>query len=455
MASFLIPIGLFIKTINHSLPGLMQALPIYLFILYVLFKFIQRPKDVLTIPINGRVILVYALLLISQLIMIFYSYSVATRKGVTSGLTTGPLNVFLLLGNFLLIYVLMELSVSTQNDEVKLFKSVFVTFAFLFVLVLLPQIIATFSSVLDSWVNFLGKSFEATHDGRIDFYAKGSYATTLHRVNGFEKEASFLASLLGIVFVPPILASIKNKYNVFNAGKRETKLFWILLVIVFITLFFAKTSTGFVVIGITMIILFTIIPRDFRKQAYLIILFGILFMFILYKTSGYVSFVLNKYLLQKSGTDNRIGGTIALFRTFFHYPLFGVGAGYTSYYNFKFVPDWSTYNYEYQVIFAKSGYPDQSVLGSILASYGLMGLVPMVAYLYHKIKNAMNLKSRYFSAKDDSSLFLKTVIDSFYYYLIFLFILSIFTFSWTDEIYLVMFMFYIHVINRATAVVEG
>jgi hypothetical protein len=381
--------------------------------------------------------------------MILYSYSVATKKQVTSGLTTGPVNTFIFLGNLCLVYVLIFLSINGINDEKKFFKSIVVTFIVFFILVLFPQIMASFSSVTDRWANLIGKLFESHYAGRA-FYDKGSYVTTMRRVNGLDPEASFLAAKVGIIFVPPVLAAIKNNYNILTDKVNDRMAwFWLLLLAMCMTLFFAKTTTGMVVIILVLLSLFIVVPKDKRILLWTGYIVAGALMIGLYFTSHSVRNILNHYLFKKTGTDNRLGGTIALLRTFLHYPIFGVGFGYTSYYNFLYVPKWSTHNNEYLYVFLKSraGYPDLSVWGSMLASYGLIGVVPVLVYIKNKIKKALELKSRLKISSNNDSIFLLTVIDSFYFYLAFFAILAIVFFPIHDEVYILMLMFYVHVIG--------
>lgn len=448
MAALLIPISMFIKNYSYTLPTLLHSLPIYFFGLFILVKLYVNPEVVGSLSINIKVVWTYAVILLAQLVMILYSYSVAARKSLTSGLATGPINAFLFFGNLCLIYILMVVMLDSITAECAFFKSIFVTIILFFILVLLPQIIATVSPVLDSWVNLIGRLFEGRHQGRDAFYANGSYVTTLHRINGFDREASFFAAKIGIIFIPPVLAVLKNQYNVLS-GKVNDRLycFWFLLLALLATLFFAKTSTGFVVIAITGLSMFIVVPKSRRYLLWWGIAVLLVAIAFLYSISSYVREMLNQYLFEKSGTDNRVGGTIALLKTFLHYPLFGVGSGYTSFYNFKFVPEWTTHNSEYLNVYRKIGYPDLSVLGSVLASYGLIAVIPIIVYFKNKVKQVQELKQRLTNTKKD--LFLKTVLDSFYFYLVFLFILAIFIFDFTDEIYFVMLMFYIVVINRA------
>jgi hypothetical protein len=430
----------------------MQSLPIFIFALLLGIKFLENYRSVLAVPVNYRVSFWMAAILLMQLLVIIYSYTVTDKKEFTSGLTTGPVNTFVFFGNIVLVYILVYLVINSYHAEKLFFKSLMITLIVFLIVVLIPQIIATSSTKLDGWVNFLGRSFEAQHKGRADFYFNGSYTTTLRRVNGFEPEAAYLAALLGIVFVPPILASLKNNFNLIT-GKvtRHLSSMWLLLAVIMVTLFFAKTSTGFLIIGLIALCLYVDVSkrsRGFLFGLYILMGFGII---LLYLVSPHIQMILNQYVLAKKGTDNRLGGTIAAFKTFLTHPLFGVGSGYTSYFYFKYVPHTTIHNWEYQNVFLKFGYPELSIIGNALASYGLLGIGTFIIFIKNKVKAAQKLRHTLKVDTSTQSVFLKTVMDSFYFYLFFFAILSVFTFSWQDEIYLLMLMVYLQIIRRATS----
>ncbi|PIO83055.1 hypothetical protein BSQ39_05435 [Loigolactobacillus backii] len=451
MEWLLIPISMLIKNFSFSLPGIIGTLPVYLFTLLLFFKWVTQPDLFGQLMVSRRVLIGTFAFGISQLIMIFYSYQITNRPQDTSGLSTGPVNVFLFIANLFLVYYLLQVVISDQHKALGFIRSLLITYVVFGILVLIPQIVATRSHLMDGWVNFLGRMFEAEHQGRFDFYRHGSYATTQRRVNGFSQEASFLAAMIGIVFLPIVMAAIKNRYDYFSGKLHQRQWFyWVLLIFSFIVLFFAKTSTGFIVIALAVVILFFASSASDQRRYLKAGVVALVLLVVLYIADPGVQAILQKYVLNKQGTDNRLGGTIALFLTFLHYPLFGVGRGYTSYYSFLYVPKSTIANPEYFMTFVQTGYPDQSVWGEIFASYGLVTIVPTFLYLYHKVKTALNLKRFFVKQTDSSSILYVTILDSFFYTLIMFAVLAIFTFSWNDEIYFVIFFFYIVIINRVS-----
>ncbi|MFD0897526.1 hypothetical protein [Loigolactobacillus binensis] len=444
MAQWLILIGLFSKTYGSSIPVTLASIPIYLYFILFCRKLWLQPERLDTITFAPKVTLWAFIVLVDQLLMIGVSYVVTDHPDFTRGIMNSSVNTVAYFANIFFIYYLMVLLIDSQTQILKFVQGTIKTFVGFTILVLLPQVVATVSPVLNGWVNLVGKLFEAKHFGRADFYAMGSYTTTLHRVNGFSSEASFLAVLLAVVFIPLILAAIRYNYSYFKnrVDRTVTKFYWLLLLTSFFVLFFAKTTTGILVIIFSVLILLIRLKGKRRNQLLILGLIACGILALVYFTVPYVQNLLNSFLFKKQGTSNRLGGTIGLLLTFVHYPITGVGDGFTSYYNFKFVPLSTINNWEYQNIFQKSGYPIQSIWGGWLAGYGLIGVIPVVVFIYHKCKQAMAAYQKIEALNDVSLTLYQVLIESFFYSLFMLFVLALFTFSWADNIYLVILFFY-------------
>ncbi|MFC6170171.1 O-antigen ligase family protein [Loigolactobacillus jiayinensis] len=449
MAQWLVLIGLFIKSYGSSIPVTLASIPIYLYFIFLCRKVWQQPEKLDAITFDPKVTLWAFIILIDQLIMIGVSYATTDHPDFTRGIMNSSVNTVAYFGSAFLIYYLLVVLLDSQEQILKFVQGTIKTFVGFTILVLLPQVIATVSPILNGWVNLVGKLFESKHFGRDDFYSMGSYTTTLHRVNGFSSEASFLAVLLAVVFIPLILAAIRYNFSYFKnrVERTTTKFYWVLLVASFLVLFFAKTTTGILVIIFAGLILLVRLESKRRKQLFLFALLACCFVGLLYLTVPYIQNLLDSFLFKKQGTSNRLGGTIGLLLTFLHYPITGVGDGFTSFYNFKFVPLSTTHNWEYQAIFQQSGYPIQSIWGGWLAGYGLIGIGPILIFIYHKCKQAVTLYQKIDLRHDTQLTLYQVLIESFFYSLIMLFILALFTFSWSDSIYLVIFFFYIVMIK--------
>lgn len=444
MAQWLVLIGLFTKTYGSSMPATLASLPIYLYFILLCRKLWLQPEKINEITFDPKVTLWTFIVLIDQLIVIGVSYAVTDHPDFTRGIMNSSVNTVAYFGNIFLIYYLTVVLLDSQMQILKFVQGTIRTFIGFTILVLLPQVVATVSPILNGWVNLIGRLFEAKHFGRDDFYSMGSYVTTLHRVNGLSSEASFLAVLLAVVFIPLILAAIRYNYSYFHnqVDRTKNKFYWLMLLASFFVLFFAKTTTGILVIIFAGLILLIRLDVKRRKQLLLLGILACCLLALIYFTVPYIQNLLNSFLFKKQGTSNRLGGTIGLMLTFLHFPITGVGDGFTSFYNFKFVPLSTINNWEYQNVFQKSGYPIQSIWGGWLAGYGLIGVGPILLFVYHKCKQAVKIYQKIDTLKNSSLTLYQVLIESFFYSLFMLVVLALFTFAWADSIYLVIFFFY-------------
>lgn len=450
MTYLLVPISLFNKVIVSGVPGILNTLPIYLFVI-VLFLQIKRQKAHLEdFKVSRKAYIFFLVAAIAQIGTAFRSLSItASNSTIKINLVSNVGNMLVTFLAIAFYYYFCSMMFISDNQISRFLQSGVVTLIVLYVLVVIPQIITTFTPVLDGWINFVGKIFEERHPGNTLFYAMGSYATTEHRVNGFSPEASFFAAMLGIVFIPLLLSAIHNRYDVFKR-KFSQGFYYGLLLLTMIILLFARTTTGFLVVFLTIIVLvFSVHGRDKAVVIGTLIL-GFVMIVILYVANPTFQTLVNSYLLQKQGTDNRMGGTIALFRIFLKYPILGVGSA-TNYFMFKYIPISTTNNLEFYSNFLPAqSYPVQSIWGEFFAYFGLIIMVPVLIYLFKKVKEAIDLR-KWLRGNEDSNLSVNLyvyVIDAFLYMLFFFAILACFSFSWTESYYLLFYSFYIVVINR-------
>ena len=452
MAQWLVLIGLLTKNYDLSLPMVLTSIPIYFYLIILCWQFFSKPDQIQTITFDTKVLFWIFIILIDQLVMVGFSYVHTDRPNLTRGILTGSLNIILFIGTIFLVYYLMNLMINNQLMALKFVQGTIKTFLGFFALVLLPQVIATVSPILNSWVNLVGRLFEARYVGRDDFYWAGSYVTTQHRINGFSSEASYLAVMLAVIFIPLFLTAIRYKFSFFKnkVNPKSTKYYWLLLMATFFVLFFAKTTTGFVVILLSSLILLIRLDNKRRNRLLVVILLLICLIVLLYINVPYIRTLLNQYLLKKKGTSNRLGGTIGLLMTFLHFPISGVGDGFTGFYNLKYVPTNTIHNWEFRNVYIQSGYPVLSVWGGWLASFGLIGVTPVIIFIVNKCKKARLIYQKLILINSKNSMFYRTLIESFFYFLFMVVVLSLFMFSWTNIIYLVMLFFYIRIIKLSS-----
>lgn len=451
MQALMLPITMLTKQFFWVLPGNFAELPTLIFLGWIIYYFGLKKEPLEKVKINS-VVLLFLLIanLVQLLTMVFFQTRIAripTSATASPGAFHAWLNFTAIELGIILIYYIVFFNIKTDRQINDFLKVSVVTLIVYLMVILLPQVIASRFGFIDGWVNLVGRLFEQRWPGR-NFYASGSYVTTLRRVNGLAPEAGYLAAQLGIVFIPPLLAALKNRYDYFSSAGQPMRKYWYLLVATLITLLFAKTSTGIVVIALTLILLFIAGTKSQRKRylgGYAVL--GIIGL-IGYLLIPSLRNLLDQYIFQKSGTSNRIGGTLGLLATFIHYPFTGVGNSFTNYFLLQFVPQNTRYNAEYFAVYSATGYPVLSNAAGWLAQYGLIIIVPVIFYLYRKIKAAFLIKRQIRSLNDAQSRLYKTVIDSFFYSLIMYFVLSVLIFTWSENYYFMMFFFYVVVINQ-------
>ncbi|WP_244269326.1 O-antigen ligase family protein [Fructobacillus durionis] len=386
-----------------------------------------------------------------QLGAMAWSYRLTGETVLTSGLihsvivlTTWSLTVYI-------AWATIEVTVTSEQDEKKFVKSGLIALAIYLLLVVLPQILVTLNvHRLNGYVNHLASLFERrwrVHGPNYDFYRKGSYVTSQHRVNGFEPEAAFLANLLGVVYLPILIGLTATGQKFWNWTKSR-RLDLVLNVFFALTLFgillLAKTTTGILTAVIAFVLWIIWSKGGMRAFLVTMAVLGILLGVAAYIKVPTVHNLLNQFLFAKGGTDNRLGGTIGLLLTFLTHPIFGVGYGYTSFFTIQNVPEYTTRNYEFQHVYSQFGYPNLSDLLGWFASFGLIVMIPAIfllvrlvarTYLVRYRLNSMNLSA-------EQQQWTRGLVASFITMIILAAFSSIFViqvFLWP---YLLMFFFY-------------
>ncbi|WP_461240944.1 O-antigen ligase family protein [Paucilactobacillus sp. N302-9] len=438
MGFWLIPLSMLEK---RYFVDSIAIVPMIAFAFFCMYEIFTRKEKINDITVNSNVVIFAVTAILAQTFIILFSYKRVMNAAGSPDILHGTLGWYIIVLAFLIDYFVVSFCIKDERQMKLFFKGMYICLIIFSVFVLIPQLISVTTSHGDRVVNFIAKLFEERHKDRNDFYWAGSYTVTIGRMNGFCPEASFLAAQLGIVFIPPIVAGIKNNYSmIFQKECHNNFLNWLMLSGLFLFLIFAKTSTGFLVIALTCLILF--LSSNLRhKVAYIIAAFFLLIILagMFYQFDSLRS-ILMDYVLKKQGTSNRLGGTIGLIYTFLQHPIFGVGNGYQSYYLLDLVPKSTTHNAEFLNTFVKHGYPAQSKLFGFFANYGLIITLPVIYYIIKKLRLSFFIASK---VKKENNRFYATVLDSFHYFVVMYAILSLLSFTWNETYYVVMFMFYV------------
>ncbi|MCK8616835.1 hypothetical protein LNP00_00420 [Fructobacillus sp. M158] len=396
MVNFLLPITFFSKMYTYSLaePLTMVAFPF--FVCTILYQLFCHPERIERIIPSRKAMLIGLLVWLEQLTTMFYSYSRIGESKVSWGLIHSPLN---LAGWTLALYIawaVIRVCIITEIDEKKFVKSSLIALSIYLIFVIVPQILVTFHvQTFNGYVDGIAKLFEShwqAHEG-YDFYAHGSYATTLFRVNGFEPEASYFANMMSVIYLPMLIALSVSGYTIWDwAGKKNWLINLAFAFILMAILVLAKTSTGIFAAVVAFMLWVLWAKGKVRISIVTTAIAGIFLLGVSYITVPAIHNMFNQFLFAKQGTDNRTGGTIALALTFLTYPIFGVGTGFTSYFTIQNMPEALTHNFEYEHVYSQYGFPILSESMGWLASFGLIVIIPAI-FLLLKLVARSYLKS--------------------------------------------------------------
>lgn len=453
MELWLLTISLFVKAyipISAKSIDYLSRIPLYFAVLVIVLSLILGKGTGLEFKksFNKKVCISIAALLITQLILMFIS----SRVIGDSPLNRNPLKQFLILCTFIVCifiyyYAVKILIHSKQNvyrfiqgNLIALFVILFISYIQFFYLLFPAQFAGA--------AGFIGHFFENRADRY--WYYNGSYVQTIHRVNGLVSEAGFFAAKMLIVFVPFILASIKNRINLFSQKiKYNQYMYFILLISIIVILFASKSTTGMLAVAIIFISLWLNLSNRFKLISLLSIgMIGVIFV-LFYPKNGPIYYLLNETLLHKSATEssiNRSGGTITLIYTWLKHFFFGVGYNFHTYYLFESVPEWARHNNEYVNTFVpRHYYPILSVFLGWLVQFGAIFVGTLIVYVYKLLRDLRLIckKAKYLAISDEKVKWINALKDSAHYYIVFYLIIALFSFDWSDSIYLLMFFFFV------------
>jgi teichuronic acid biosynthesis protein TuaE len=289
-----------------------------------------------------------------------------------------------------------------------------------------------FGKLLEArWISETG---EAVHR----FYTNGSYVQTNRRTNGLTEEASMNAITLAVLFMPLLLASIKEKFNIFN-NDFKINIIYFLFVANLIILLLGRTSIGIFFFIVSIGIYFFTLSNKRKILLFSGAIFGLLIIiffnyeFIEQNIMVYINKVLD---LQNGSTANRLGNTIALFKTSVENFYFGTGRGYLDYYILDNYPDWVKKDYEFSLF--KNSFPVLSTLLGFTAEYGLFIFIG-IAFLYGN-KIALDRKKL---KEIDGNKFVRTFLFTQKYFYIYFILGCLVNLYWYENIYLILLIFYL------------
>ncbi|WP_100486859.1 O-antigen ligase family protein [Sporolactobacillus pectinivorans] len=460
MSVFLMPITLLIK---HYLPFsymYLAEVDLYLFMILVVLYSVSRNgayfksfSGIKTITTNyfktlfSKKVFIFILCAFCiQILSIILSYLRIGKSIYNVNPIVGFAAVTALTCVFFLHYIVVGVLVSNKDDILQFIRGTYWTTVSVLIIVYIQLMFLVVPPLLGPIVHFFGIFFEQKNGYMLQWYWKGSYVQTLGRINGFFSEPAKLAAFLCIICLPFILAAIKNKYSIFNPKlKYQPIKYYSLLLIILIALLYAKTTTGIFAIVLAIGVFWLTLSRKRKISFGIAIMIGLIALVILYFTNGTIHRLASEYIFGKAGgtsSDNRLGGTIALFVTFLHHPILGVGQSYTDFFLLKGTPAWTTHNAEFaSFVKVRHAFPIYSNLLGWLVQYGLIICSFFAIYIISMKRSMSRLVDR-LKGHPDHILY-QTINDAAFYFLIFFFALSAVTFGWNESAFFIMLFFFV------------
>ncbi|MCB5825674.1 hypothetical protein [Weissella cibaria] len=413
MVAWLMPFALLPKTYTYFFFDSFAQLAVLIFSMYIMVKIYLQPAQLQTVLPKTNTLRLWGAFVVVQLILMAYQSFVVGDTKQIYGLLHGLVSFIQMILVIWIAYTVQKMAIQRYEDAVKFVKSVIISLIVYIVVIVLPQIAFIDGAFwLSHIINPIAGLFERHWLDR-NFYDNGSYVATLWRVNGLEPEASFLALLLGLTFSPLLIMIAEEPLKNFKNRKWLFWLTWALLAIIVVILFMAKTTTGFLMIGLLAVAYWFAAPR---KQKLFIaggVVIALIAVAAAYQFVPSVNAMLNQWLFQKGGTDNRLGGTIGLIGAWLHHPLFGVGYGYEGHYIVQNLPEWSKNNAEYMDVYKNQSYPILNDVFGWLARYGVIFVLIGFWLLLGLITRAVKTLGRLKQSTSDHVMFYRVMIKSF------------------------------------------
>ncbi|MBU8686468.1 hypothetical protein KM918_03760 [Priestia megaterium] len=452
------PIAIFIADyLNVTFPTYFgKRIQLYAYVLFICIALIKSKGEIPKDSFNKKVIQFIGIFLVMQLASMFLSN---VRIGAAA-YNKNPITTFVAFLGFvvgiIVHYYVVRLNINSFKDIKKFLKGGWIALLITLVVCLVQLCYLFMPSIFKPVVEFIGNTIEASWDGiyatKLDetsFYRLGSYVQTTLRLNGLTEEAPSLATQVFVIFVPFILASIKNQFNVF--GSKENKMYplYISTILILVILVMAKTTSGFLFAGIILIML---MKNMTGLQRTAVIAVTVLGGFLLYQfnfKNQYLMDSINNFLLNKNqdSVSNRAGNTLALLETTLKNFVLGIGWEYHSYYIFDNLPEWARHNTEYFGYLKKGEFSVLTVLLSWTAEYGLLIVGIVIAYIVKTQKQFRKLSIQSSELNLNESKLIKVLCDASYYYLIFTLISSLFLYVWYTSVYLIVYFFFVSIIQ--------
>lgn len=453
MSILLMPLFLISKSIRFGNNNPWMSMFFFPVLIILMIRIKNKPDNMIIQKNEFQTLfLVFSLLFVSQLMGLIVDYF-RGELSLAGGACT-LLHFIIFLCGALSFALIVKGFVQTRADMVNFIRGGQCALIALLVLCLM-QLLYIKTGFFKGSVNFIAQLLEERPGaGNASWYREGSYVTTNSRINGLKQEPGYLAAQLAIVFAPFLLASIKTKISGFTLQySTKNKWFsWITLLLMLVIMFLSGSTTSILAVIVIVGILLRICMKTIRSLIISVVSI-VLLVSLLASFSSAFSDILTSVVIQKFSLTNlsfaqRAGSTLALFKTWLHDFLFGVGYMNTASYGPMYAPNFMKHNMEYLYnwpVIQGGIFPILSILLGMLAQFGLVGVGTVIIWVRSNYLKMSEVRTISENISMESYVFFV-----FKYFLIIFLVLSLFSFDWYSSEYLVMFFF----LNRAGKVFQ-
>lgn len=420
--------------------------PKQLVFIYILMILVLSIPKIFTIRTTNRLFnykwfIFLLFLIISQLTNILLNVDIDAKKLIYS--------LIILIICILIHYIILRIRLNNYKHITNFLKGIHLSLILVILVNLFQVGYLVYPAIFEPVINFTANNLEFQwqdfQDSSIKsqrFYAEGTYVQTHHQLNGLTEEASTNAIMIGLIYLPFLLASLKNKYYIFGKNSDISRIYYYLAVLLLI-LIFTQSSMAIIVFVITMIFLLKILNISSRLMILTIIGLFTLFLIGLYSDLmiNYIDQYLYKLInFEVVSTINRYGYTIASIKTALQHP-WGVGLNFGSSYIFQNIPDWATANAEYNLWIMYDIKPLLSTFPQLCIEFGVIIVGFIVVYSIQSVtrwkkalENLLINQNQYVKAK--------TLFDSYRIFLCYSSILLFTNLDWYKSYYLLLYFFF-------------
>lgn len=445
------PLTLLSRNVLSPAPEFFSSIASVLMVFLLAFL-LWKNRKTFELQFSSSFIFAKVLFFISQAIAILYSFLIFQAHD--DNLFLSYLNFLLFLAYLAVIFLVLRMILSNERSFVQFFKGIYLSGGIMLLIVVL-QLIYLKTGFLKVPVKFIMDVFGrntfnyAPNTG--DLLTGWKALNTLGHPIGLMMTGDGIASWFGLTVIPFALAAYKNRLYFPELRKMSGLVHAIVLVLIITALFLSGDGIAYLIAMITLILFISFIfarsgMSDGKTRLITYPVVGILILVMLFGETGFLGrgFMEHMNFLQ---TNVEMRANIeALWTTFIHHPIFGVGFQGSSNWNILNVPThYIAQSSAVQHFMATNYFPPQVAILQAAAELGLILLVPVLGFGFRVKIDFTELVNRLKSsdASEGSKRFWATLNDALFFFWFYFVFISFTNFDWTNISDIMVTLFFI------------